>query len=252
MMVPRKRSPLEIKVTEPHQCSVDVRLKILGRVPFFKGLSPAALGQINTLFYEKGFAADETICAAGDPAEQLFVLADGRVRLLRHSLTGKEIVLDILAAGEFFGSLSTVPGDVYLETAQAQTPACVLTIGREVFRQILDQHPSVALKVLDIMAARLHASNERVHQLSVLPVEGRIAGILLRLSDKFGERRGGGLLIQVPLSRNDLAAMTGTTTESASRVMSQFQKDGLIQSGREWVSVMDREGLEAIAGSELK
>jgi CRP/FNR family transcriptional regulator, nitrogen oxide reductase regulator len=251
-MPPRRHSPLEIKVTEPHLCSVDLRLKILGKVPFFKDLPQAALKQINALFHEKGYAADEMICSAGDPAERLFVIADGRVRLLRHSLTGKEILLDILAAGEFFGSLSTVKEDVYQETAQAQTQACVLTISREVFRQILDQQPSVALKVLDIMSARLQASNERVHQLSVLPVEGRIASVLLRLGDKFGERHEAGLLIQVPLSRTDLAAMTGTTTESASRVMSQFQKDGLIQSGREWVSVTDREGLEAIAGSEFK
>jgi CRP-like cAMP-binding protein len=219
-------------------------------VPFFKGISPEALERINRLFYEKGYTADETICGAGDPAERLFVIADGRVRLVRHSLSGKEIVLDILASGEFFGSLSTASEDVYLETAQAQTPACVLTIGREVFRQILDQHPSVALKVLDIMSVRLQASNERVHQLSVLPVEGRIASLLLRLSDKFGERRGEGMLIQVPLSRNDLAAMTGTTPETASRVMSSFQKAGWIQTGREWVSVMDRASLEAMTGGE--
>jgi CRP-like cAMP-binding protein len=248
----RKRSPLEFKVTEPHLCSVDLRLKILGRAPFFKGLTPADLAKINTLFHEKGYTAGEMICAAGDPAERLFVIAEGRVGLLRHSLTGKEILLDILAAGEFFGSFSTSMDDVYLETAQAQTQTCVLTIGRDTFRHILDQYPAVALKVLDIMAERLQASNERIHQLSVLPVEGRIASILLRLSDKFGERREAGLLIQVPLSRDDLAAMTGTTTESASRVMSQFQKDGLIQSGRKWVAVTDREGLEAILGSELK
>ena len=248
----RKRSPVEIKVTEPHQCSVDVRLKILGRAPFFKDLPQAALAQLNGLFREVGYTAGEMICAAGDPAERLYVIADGRVRMLRHSLTGKEIVLDILAAGEFFGSLSTSGDDVYVDTAQAQTQACILTISREAFRQILDRHPSVALKVLDITAARLRAANERVHQLSVLPVEGRIATTLLNLSDKFGEKREIGLLIQVPLSRDDLAAMTGTTTESASRVMSQFQKDGLIQSGREWVAVLDREGLEAILGSEMK
>lgn len=250
-MAARKRSPLEIKVTEAHQCSLDLRLKILSQVPFFQGFSPADLARINHLFREYGYQADEMICAAGDPAEQLFVVADGWVRLLRHSLTGKEIVLDLLAPGEFFGSLSTLGDDSYPESAQAQTAACILTIGRESFQQILEGYPSVALKMLDIMSARLRAANERVHQLSVLPVEARIAYTLLRLSDKFGARHSVGLLIQVPLSRDDLAAMTGTTTESASRVMSQLHKDGLIQSGREWVAVTDRKALEALAGPEL-
>jgi CRP-like cAMP-binding protein len=108
------------------------------------------------------------------------------------------------------------------------------------------------LKVIDIMARRLKVANERVHQLSSLPVEGRIASILLMLGDKFGEKREVGLLLQVPLSREDLAGMTGTTTESASRVMSQFQRDGVIRSGRGWVAVADREGLETIAGKELE
>ena len=252
MMAERRRSPVEVKVTEEHQCSVNLRLKILGQVPFFKHLSAADLGYVNSLFREKGFGVNDTICAAGEAAEQIFVIADGRVRLLRHSLSGKEIVLDILASGEFFGSISIAGDEGYTDTAQAQTQTCILTIGRDAFRQILDRYASVALKVLDIMAARLQAANERVHQLSVLPVESRIAYTLLRLGDKFGERHDLGLLIQVPLSRDDLSAMTGTTTESASRVMSQFQRDGLIQSGREWVAIVDRQGLEEILGYELK
>lgn len=251
-MVARKRSPLKIKVTEEHQCSVDLRLRILSQVPFFQHLSPAELAFVNRLFHEKGFSVDDLICSAGDPAEQLFVIADGRVKLLHYSLTGKEIVLDLLTAGEFFGSPATSRAEVYQDTAQAQTQACILTIGRDDFRQILDRYPSVVLKVLDIMSARLKAAHERVHQLSVLPVDQRLAGILLRLGDKFGEPREVGLLIQVRLSRDDLAAMAGTTTESASRAMSQFQKDGLIRSGREWVAISDRAGLEGIAGEEFE
>jgi len=252
MMAARRRSPLEIKTTEVHMCTISTRLRILRKVPFFQDLPTADLDWVNSLFHEEDFNIDEVICHSGEPAERFFVVAEGRVRLLQHSLTGRDILLDLLTPGEFFGAFSGQTEEVYSETAQAHFYCCILVIGRETFQQILKRHPAVALKVIDIMARRLKTANERVHQLSALPVDGRIASILLMLSDKFGEKGAVGLLLQVPLSREDLAGMTGTTTESASRVMSQFQKDGLIRSGRGWVAVINREGLKAIAGKELE
>lgn len=233
-------------------CSVHLRLQILSQVPFFAGLKHDELEQINHLFREEGYAPEETICFAGDPAEQLFVVADGRVKLLHYSLSGKNVLLDMLTPGEFFGSLSTLGDDVYPDTAEAQTQTCVLAIHADDFRRILEKHPQVALKVVDIMATRLRNAHERVQQLSALSVEGRIANLLLVLSKKFGKASDVGLLIQSPLTRDDMAAMTGTTTETASRVMSQFQKDGLIQTGRKWVSIIDQHALERIAEAEVQ
>lgn len=246
-MSKRRKSPLEIEVTEPGQCSVDLRLNILGNVPFFDGFSMVDLEKVNALFREVGYESEEVICFAGDPAERLFVVADGRVKLLGHTLAGRDVVLDILKAGEFFGSLATLGDDVYPETAQAQTSACILVIGKDSFNRILDLYPPVALKVINIMANRLRTAQERVRQLSASPVESRIAHTLLLLSEKFGQPAEVGLLIQVPLSRDDLAAMTGTTAETASRVMSQFQKDGLVETGRQWIAVLDQAGLKAIS-----
>ncbi|MGE5252229.1 MAG: Crp/Fnr family transcriptional regulator [Bacteroidota bacterium] len=249
-MTPRRKSPVVVKVTESHMCSVGLRLEILSRVPFFAGLPHGDLEAINRLFREQGFGLGEIICFAGDPAERLFVLADGRAKLLSHSLSGKDVLLDILKPGEFFGSLSSLGDDVYPETAEAQTQTCVLSIGAEDFRQMLQAHPQVALKVLDIVSGRLRGAHDRLMHLSALPVEARLANILLILSGKFGKRTEVGLLIEVPLTREDLAAMTGTTTESASRVLSQFQRDRLIRSGRQWVAVRDSERLKAIAEQE--
>jgi len=248
----RRKSPLRINVTETHMCSVDLRLEILGRVPFFAGLPHEDLKRINSLFHEYGYAPGETICFAGDPGERLFVVADGRVRLMRHSLSGKNVLLDLLTPGEFFGSLSTAGDEVYPDTAEAQTQTCVLSIRTGEFRRILKEHPQVTLKVLDITAARLSAAHERVRQLSALPVEGRIANLLLLLARKFGERSDVGLLIQVPLARDDLAAMAGTTTETASRVMSQFQREGWVKTGRQWAAIVHRDALEQIARTEIE
>jgi CRP/FNR family transcriptional regulator, nitrogen oxide reductase regulator len=251
-MTGRRKSPLEIDVTESHLCSVNLGLQILSQVPFFAGLSPDDLELVNSLFHEQGFAPNETIYFAGDPVKQLLVVADGRVKLMRHSLSGKDVLLDILMSGEFFGSFSIQGDEVYPDTAQAQTQTCVLGIDVKDFHRILEKHPLVVLKVLDITSVRLQAANVRVQQLSALPVEGRIANLLLVLSSKFGQPSDMGVLIQAPLAREDVAAMTGTTSESASRVMSQFQKDGLIRTGRQWVAIVDRAALEEIAGAESR
>jgi hypothetical protein len=98
-MTGRRKSPLEIDVTESHMCSIHLRLHILSQVPFFVGLSQADLGRVNSLFHEQGYAPHETIYFSGDAVKHLFVVADGRVRLMRHSLSGKDVLLDILTPG---------------------------------------------------------------------------------------------------------------------------------------------------------
>lgn len=250
-MSDRRKSPLDSESVEPHMCSPQMRLDILSQVPFFKPLKQDKVAAINRLFRERGYLPGETIYFAGDPAEHLFVLADGKVKLLRHNWTGKDVLLDLLTPGEFFGSLSSLGDDAYAETAQAQTPVCALTIQAEDFRSILDRHPAAALAVLDLVSERLRAAHETIRQLSAHSVEQRIAQTLLKLGEKLGEQQEIGLLIQVPLSRDDLAQMTGTTPETASRVMSRFQKEGLIESGREWVAITDWEALTALAESGL-
>lgn len=241
----RRKSPLDTGTTPPHLCSIDLRLEILSRVPFFTGLPAVDIAEINRLFREVGFDAGETIYYSGDPAESLYVVADGKVKLLRHTLAGKNVLLDLLSPGEFFGSLASLGDAAYAETAQAHTPVCVLQIGADAFRQVLDQYPAVTLKVLDALSARLDAAHEMVRQLSAHSVEHRIAYVLLKLAEKFGEQSRAGTLIQAPLSRDDLAEMTGSTTETTSRVMSQLQKDGLVETGRQWVAIRDPQQLRA-------
>lgn len=249
-MPARRKIPLKIEVTESHLCSVDLRLKILAGLPFFADVKAADLQGINRLFREYAYTAGGIICAEGDLGDRLFVVADGRVKLMRHSLSGKTVLLDMLTQGEFFGSLSGAEDAAYPDTAQAQTETCVLSIPRSDFRRLLEAHPSISLRLLEITSTRLHAAQARIQELSGLSVEGRIANLLLLLGRKFGRPGDLGLLIDSPLSRDDLAAMAGTTTESASRVMSQFQKDRLIHTGRKWVSIVDLKALEVLGAAE--
>lgn len=233
-------------------CTLGARLDILKQVPFFRDLQLPDLEWVNSQFHQEDYHVDEVICHSGDPAAKFFVVAEGHVRLLQHSLSGKEFLLDLLSAGEFFGAISGRLEDSYTETVQAHSACCILAINNETYQKILMRYSAVALQVIEIVSNRLQAANVRLHQLSTLPVEGRISSLLLMLGDKFGARHPFGMLLQVPLTRENLAEMAGTTTESSSRVMSQFQKAGLIRSGRGWVALADRSGLEEIAGREVE
>lgn len=240
----RRKSPVQTVTTEAHHCSIDLRLKILARLPFFAGLPANALAGINQRFIEVGYQAGEMIYAAGDAAERLFVVAEGKVKLLQHAPGGRNVLLDILTHGEFFGNLVAFGVVQYPDTAQAQTAACVLSIRSDDFQTILAEHSKLAQKTLALMAERLIAANQRVLQLSALPVEQRIIFTLLALGKKLGRQQEMGLLIDTPLSRDDLAEMTGATPETVSRVVSQLQGSGLIESGRQWFVIKDREALK--------
>lgn len=243
----RPKSPLRMDWVDPAVCSLDYRLRIIGRLPFFKHLSADVIAQINDLFYDFDAAAGERIYFEGDEAEYFYLVAMGKVRLSCEAGQGREALLDILRNGEYFGSFATFGGRVYTEDAVAHTDCCILRISTADFERILVEHPDVTRKVLDTVSQRLAKSQEIVVQLSAFSAERRIASALLRLASKLGEARGEGVLIQLPFSRQDLAAMTGSTPETVSRVMSRFAEEGLIESGRKWVTIANPEKLERLA-----
>jgi CRP-like cAMP-binding protein len=232
---------------DPAVCSLDYRLKIIGRLPFFKHLPADAIAEINRLFEDRDVPAEQAIYFEGDPGEYLYLVAMGKVKLMRHTSAGREVLLDILRGGEYFGSLSVPGGRGYTETAMAQTDCCILQISSSNFEKVLNTYPDVTMRVLNAVGQRLEESQEIVKQLSVYSTEQRIAAALVRLAKKMGEQKQEGPLIQLPFSRQDLAAMTGTTVETVSRVMSRFSEEGLISTGRKWVEVNDLEHLEQIA-----
>ncbi|WP_445664712.1 Crp/Fnr family transcriptional regulator [Fodinibius sp. AD559] len=246
-MSDKKTTPLTSPSIEEHHCTVDLRLEKLEMVPFFRDLNDEDLRTVNEKFTAKHYSEGETIYRQGERATMLRVVVAGNIKLVSHTMDGTDVLLDMLKPGEFFGSPTAKSGDVYVETAQTQTNACILSIRLADFRKIMDTYPTVSVSVLDITTDKLNDSRERIRYLSTLPVKKRIAHILVMLANKFGEKDKRGLLIQLPLSRKDLADMAGTSSETASRIMSQFQQDDLITSGRQWVAINDKPELLRIS-----
>ena len=242
----RPKSPVRLDWVDPAICSLEYRLKIIGRLPFFKHLPAEAISRINDLFQDRDVIAEERIYFEGDEATHLYLIATGKVKLTRTASTGREVLLDILHGGEYFGSLTILGNRCYAETAIAQTDSCILQISKDDFESILAEYPDVTRKVLEAVGQRLAETQEIIKQLSTYTAEQRIASALLRLAHKLGEVRGSDVLIQLPFSRQDLAAMTGSTTETVSRVMSRFTEDGWIKTGRKWVTITNQKRLEEL------
>lgn len=232
---------------DPEVCSLEYRLKIIGRLPFFRHLAPDAIHEINHLFEDRDVMAGQAVYFEGDASERLYLVAMGKIKLVRHTSSGREILLDILQRGEYFGNPAAIGGQDYTETAIAQTDGCILQISASNFEKVLMQYPGVTIKVLKAVTQRLEDSQEIIKQLSSYTIDRRVAAALVRLARKLGEQQQRGVLIQLPLSRQDLAAMTGATIETVSRAMSRFSAEGLISTGRKWVSVNDLARLEEFA-----
>lgn len=243
----RRATPLARSCAAPHACPRPLRLQVLARSRFFVGLSQDEISEIDKRMQVRGYAQDEPIYHAGASATHLYVLASGRAKLVRPTLDGQDVLVDVVTPGGLFGTLGSLGEPNYPDTAQSLTVSCALRISASEFREVLRAHPTVALRVLDDLAARLEHAHQTVRRLSGGQVHQRIAATLLALADKVGVSKDGATLLQLPLTRSDLAAMSGTTTESASRVLSKLRRDGIIATGRRWTSIIDRTRLAAVA-----
>lgn len=246
----RRTIPLR-EVTLPHRCPRPVRMHVLARAPYFRDLGEGALDGVDRRMRTTSWAAGSTLYRAGDPATALYVVAEGRIKLAQVTAGGTETVADILVPGELFGAMGTLGEPYHSHTATALVGSCTLRIDQDDFREVLVEHPRVALRVLDDVAARLARAHSDIGGQGTDTVAQRVATVLLRLADKLGEDRGArGVLLEVPLSRADLAGLARSTPESVSRVMSRWKKEGVVDSGRRWTALLDRKRLEDVAAGE--
>jgi len=243
----RRTTPLDKDDVSSARCSPALRLSLLRRVTLFAQLDDSQLAEVNRLFRERGYAAGERVYFRGNLARFFYVVADGKVKLVLAAARGQDVLLEILGPGDTFGTMPMFGDDVYPDTDEAQTDSCLLTITAADLRTVLERHPPVAHKLIGVLSEQLRSARETIRRVSTGSIESRVAASLLKLADQLGQDDRGAVLIQVLLTRQDLADMTGAQVETVSRIMSGFRKDGLIRSGRGWVAVVDRERLAAIA-----
>ena len=219
----------------------------LQEMPLLSSLPQSDWEKVKDLFVEKHFGKDEYIFFEGDASSWLGVILEGRVKMIKHSEAGKDVVLDVISPGEMLGEVAAFDGSPYPATAQAMEPTVVASIYRDDFLRLLKQYPALALRVIEETGRRLREAQETIKSMAVERVERRIARILLKLAATTGSSSEDGIIIELPLTRQDIAEMVGTTVETAIRTMSKFRKRGLVQTKRGRVIILEPHQLVRIA-----
>jgi CRP/FNR family transcriptional regulator len=196
--------------------------------PVFAALPAREVDALGGLAREERLRAREYVFMEGDPARWLCVVKSGRVKIVRHGRGGRDVVLELLGPGELFGGVAVIEERPYPASAQASEPSMILKIPADAVRALADRFPSVIREMALMMGRRLRAAHDSVKSLAVDPVEARLAAALLRLVEREGGRQAEGLALPFHLTRQSLADMTGTTVETAIRVVSRWTRDGLV------------------------
>ncbi len=242
-----RHTPLQIADADPRTCTHDVRVRALARTPLFADLDERALIDVDARCGMRSVDAGEAIYRAGQPAERLYVIAQGAAKTTRTTQDRRELLSEILAPGDDVGVLPALGETHYPDSAWAIVPTCLLTLTNANLDDVLRRHSSVARAGLTVVSTRLRDSQATAHRLAAATTEQRLATALLLLADRLGVRRAGGTLVNAPISRDDLADLAGCAPETASRLLARLARDGIVETGRRWVRITDRERLEAHA-----
>jgi CRP-like cAMP-binding protein len=190
----------------------------------------------------------EQLYAEGAPASALFVVTRGVVKLVRALDSGREVIIELVGRGDVLGEAALSDGALYDSRAVCVHPSTVLVIPRAAALAFIASNPDAVRNMIAVLQASVLRAHRRVEDLSVFGVRQRLARFLIRLADWTGRDEQGRLVVPLALSRQELAALVGTTMETTIRVMSSLRHQGLVTPARRGVVLPDRAALEAVAG----
>jgi CRP/FNR family transcriptional regulator len=215
----------------------------------FAGLPDREIDALAALAIEHTHRAREYLFMEGDPARWVWVIRSGHVKIVRHSRTGKDVVLELLGPGEVVGGVAAIEKRPYPAAGQATEQTTVLQIPADAVAALAERHPSVVRQLALVIGRRLRSAHDSVTSLAVDPVEARLAAALLRLAAREGKADAQGARLAFHLTRQSLADMTGTTVETAIRIMSRWQRDGLVRDEAGRLVLLDLDALQQIAAA---
>jgi CRP/FNR family cyclic AMP-dependent transcriptional regulator len=211
----------------------------LATVPLFNGLDRSELEKFAEVTREKSYPKGSVILFEDDPGDSLFVVRDGRVKVVLIGEDGREVILGVLGVGEYFGELSLIDDRPRSAHVIAMEDSNLLVLRREDFRNRVESSPRVAWSLLTELSRRLRRADDKIGGLVLLDVPGRIARLLLDLAEESGAHA-----IEKTLTHQTIAQMIGASRETVSRAMKDFQDAGWITVERRRIAIADRAALE--------
>ena len=172
----------------------------------------------------------------------------GRVPISAYSEDGKEMILNIVESGQIFGEIALLDGKERTADATAMGPTALLILDRRHFVPFLERNPKIAVRLLELLCERVRRTSELVENVAFLDFSARLARLLARLAESYGEARADGAVrINLRLSQQDLGNLIATTRESVNRQLSAWQQDGLIALEQGRITILDPDALEDLS-----
>jgi CRP-like cAMP-binding protein len=225
----------------------EVLLKKLSQTPLFKGLPDSDLEQVLEYAIPTRLDAEAYFFHQGTPAQHVYILLEGQIKVLQLTPEGQQVVMRMVDPIEIFGCVAALSGGEYPGSALATKACQALALPHGDIIKLMGRFPQLAINAFQIMVKRTHELQDRYLELATETVEKRLAHALLRLLEKNALETDKGTLIDMPLSRQDLAEMVGSTLYTISRILSAWESKGMVKSGREQITILDIARLESLA-----
>ncbi|HEY9855147.1 MAG TPA: Crp/Fnr family transcriptional regulator [Stenomitos sp.] len=199
----------------------------------FQDLEPEELEAIASIARKRQVPKGSILFYVDDPGNACYIVVDGKVKIVVNSGDGREHILGILGPSDLFGEMSLIDGQPRSATAIAVEETSVLTIQREEFMRLLADHPGIAMKLLVVLTRRLRLTDAHVESLAFLSAPGRVARLLIQLASQSGEKTDEGKpAFSTRMTRQEMANLTGTSRETFTRVLMDYQDRGLVSIDR--------------------
>jgi CRP/FNR family transcriptional regulator len=231
-------------LTVPSPDDIDV---VLAATPVFQKLSPDDRRKVAQAASIRRYGKGQIIFEQGTASDAFYTIASGRVKIFRMMPAGKDVILEVFGTGDPVGALAAYDGRPFPASAAALEETSCVVIPRMVFFRLLEEHPSLVRGLLLGLTHRLVELTNRVTELSGARIEPRFARLFLKLAAEKGRAERGGTFVPLALTRQELADMTGTTVETAIRIMSRWGKQGIVRTENDGFVVLNRAVLEAAA-----
>ena len=219
----------------------------LASMELFRELPPAALDDVIKQARLRRLAKDTRIFEQGSAAGRCHALIDGRVRVAQSGSGGGQVVIRFVGPGEMFGTVALFTDRKYPAEAVTLMDSIEISWSEAALLELIGRHPRIALNLVRIVGKRLKEAQERVRELATLRVEQRVARALLRLASQAGQDTGGGTKIDIPLTRKDLAELSGTTLHTVSRILTAWEREDLVVTNNQRVTIRNFSEIKRIA-----
>ncbi|MBE9149551.1 Crp/Fnr family transcriptional regulator, partial [Coleofasciculus sp. LEGE 07092] len=217
--------------------------ELIANIQLWRGLPDEQLDALAKIAIAKTYRKGEIIFEEGDEGRGFFVVRSGRVKVFKLSTEGKEQILQLFGAGEHFAEVPAFDGECFPASATTLEKSDLLFFPRTAFLELLQQHPTLAINMLAIFARHLRRFAQLVEDLSLKEVPGRLAAYLLYLSDRNKTLK----VVELDITKTQLAALLGTIPETLSRVFAKLSQERLISIEGSRIQLLDREGLMILA-----